>query len=90
MVNCNDGLIKSYQSALQKIRLNNDREAVDTLIALGSPSWVNPRNFEKLRNIIYKLEFQVTDEPLNFQAAAEYTTKTDRGGICIRRRFFFY
>jgi pimeloyl-ACP methyl ester carboxylesterase len=75
LVNYQADVLDSYQKVLARVKQNGDVQAQGLLESMGSPPWVNPRYFGKLRKISRKLETQATENPVVLQVGKEYQTE---------------
>lgn len=82
-------LTASYALALQRARELGDPSTMAKLQAPGSPPWVNPRSFGKLRRILRGYEAQRTDAGLAWKPATEYAGPQDQAAYEAGEDFLF-
>ncbi|MET0308409.1 MAG: alpha/beta hydrolase [Sphingomonas sp.] len=80
LVNYQDDMAASYAHTLKLAQAAGDADAIDKLEKIGSPPWVNPRNFGILRRLTRKYEAMRTDPAPKdwFHFALEYDTQEYR------------
>jgi pimeloyl-ACP methyl ester carboxylesterase len=82
-------LIASHTLALQRARELGDQPAINTLQALGTPPWTDPRSFGKLRRILRGYEAQRTDPGPSWRRATDYAGAQDQAAYEAGEDFSF-
>jgi hypothetical protein len=82
-------LIASHTLALQRARELGDQPAINTLQALGTPPWTDPRSFGKLRRILRGYEAQRTDPGPGLRRATDYAGAQDQAAYEAGEDFSF-
>ena len=89
LVSGKHNLRESYEQTLQRARSKNDTVAITTLEELGPPPWRNPRNFGKLRRIVYAYEREKTSEDFKLVAGADYRSEAYQEAYTAGEDFSF-
>lgn len=89
LVSGEHNLRSSYEQTLQRARSKNDTAAITTLEELGPPPWRNPRNFGKLRRIVYAYEREKTSEDFKLVAGADYQSEAYQAAYTAGEDFSF-
>ena len=78
LVSDGENLVAAYSATLDMAHRKQDAPAIKTLEELGSPPWMNPRNFGRMRRIIRAYEAELTTTAAALQIAPEYASDGDR------------
>lgn len=89
LVNYHHNISESYKLVKSMATEKQDKEALTALDDMGSPPWVSPRNFGKLRRIIRRYESELSTASPDFIISEEYRSDKTRKAYFSGEEFSF-